>query len=222
MTFRLLAAALLAFALAASPASAAGTLAPLDPCYVSAGRSTEQLEDIVVAGEGFSPIWTVEVLIDGVVVETAPTGSIGEFSRVVDAPYRERGERAFTLTVQDAGNPATAVSTQSRVTNLAVSMRPRKAAPNRRVSYRGRGFTEPAPVFAHYLYGGREQRTVRFARHATGPCGTFDVRRRQIPVDGARTGRWLVQVDQKRAYAAEPDPVWVRLPITVVEVFLEP
>ncbi len=221
MTFRLLAAALLALALAASPA-VAQTLEPLHPCYVSAGRSTEQLEDIEVKGEGFSPIWTVEVLIDGVVVETAPTGSVGEFSRVVDAPYRERGERAFTLTVQDAGAPASAISTQSRVTNLAVSMRPRRAAPNRRVRYRGRGFTEPAPVFAHYLYGMREQKTVRFARQATGPCGTFDVRRRQIPVDGARTGRWLVQVDQKRAYAPEPDPVWVRLPITVVEVFLEP
>jgi hypothetical protein len=31
-----------------------------------------------------------------------------------------------------------------------------------------------------------------------------------------------MQVDQKRAYSPQPDPVWVRLPITVAEVFLEP
>jgi hypothetical protein len=221
MTARLLAAAALAFALTA-PAASAATLDPLKPCYASAGEATENLEDIVVRGEGFARLWAVEVLIDGVLVETAPTGSIGEFERVVDAPYQAKGERPFTLAVQDAGNPATAVSTQSRVTNLAVTMRPKQAAPNKRVRFRGRGFTQEAPVYAHYTYGGKERKTVRFARRSTAPCGTFDVKRRQIPIDGARTGRWIVQIDQKRVYAPQPDPVWVRLPITVVEVFLEP
>jgi hypothetical protein len=218
MTVRLLAAAALALAVGAAPAAAA-TLEPLKRCYVSTGPAPDELENVMVRGTGFAPESVVEVLVDGVPSGLAPTGSIGEFSRVVDPPYQPRGERAFTIEARDGTNSAT---TQSRVTNLAVTMKPRKAAPDRRVRFRGRGFTQPAPVFAHYLHGGREQRTVRFAPRPSGSCGTFDVRRRQIPVDDARTGRWILQVDQKRDYAPEPDPVWVRLPITVVEVFLEP
>ena len=218
MTVRLLAAA--ALALAVGPATAAAaTLEPLKPCYVSTGPSAGELEDVTVSGTGFAPESAVEVLVDGVPFGFAPTGSVGEFTLRVDPPHQPRGERAFTVEARDG---LTSVTTQSRVTNLVVAMKPRKAAPSRRVRFRGRGFTQPAPVFAHYLYGGREQRTVRFARRPSGTCGTFDVRRRQIPVDDARTGRWIVQVDQKRAYAPEPDPVWVRLPINVVVDFLEP
>jgi hypothetical protein len=218
MPLRLLPATLLAFALSASPAAAA-FVDELKPCYASTGRATEQLEDIAVSGEGFTAYSAVEVLVDGVVVGSAPTGSVGEFELTVDAPYQPRGERPFTLEVRDGVN---SVLTQSRVTNLAVSMRPRRAAPASRVRFRGRGFTRDAPVYAHYLFGSREQKTVRFARRSKAPCGTFAVRRRQIPIAGARTGRWIVQVDQHKAYSAKPDPVWVRLPITVEEVFLEP
>jgi hypothetical protein len=218
MRSRLLALTMLLLAPAASPATAA-TLDPLKPCYVSTGPAPDELENVMVRGTGFAPESAVEVLVDGVPSGLAPTGSVGEFARRVDAPHQPRGERAFTIEARDGLNSAT---TQSRITNLAVAMKPRKAAPDRRVRFRGRGFTQAAPVFAHYLYGGREQRTVRFARRPSGSCGTFDVRRRQIPIDDARTGRWIVQIDQKRAYAPEPDPVWVRLPITVVEVFLEP
>jgi len=218
MTARVLAVAALAFALAAAPAQAA-VLNPLNPCYASTGPATHELEDVVVSGEGFTPTWAVEVLVDGVVIASAPTGSIGEFEVKVDAPYQPRGERAFTIEVRDG---ATSVATQSRVTDLAVSMRPRRAAPNRRVRLRGRGFMRDAPVFAHYLFGGKERKTVRLGRPSTAPCGTFRARRRQIPVKKPRTGRWIMQVDQKRAYAPEPDPVWVRLPINVVEVFREP
>ena len=218
MTARVLAVAALAFALAAAPAQAA-VLNPLNPCYASTGPATDELEDVVVSGEGFTPTWTVEVLVDGVAVSSAPTGSVGEFEATVDAPYQPRGERAFTVEVRDG---ATSVAAQSRVTDLAVSMRPRRAAPNRRVRFRGRGFMRDAPVFAHYLFGDKERKTVRLARRSTTPCGTFRARHRQIPVKKARTGRWTMQVDQRRAYAPEPDPVWVRLPINVVEVFREP
>jgi hypothetical protein len=215
---RLLLIAALLIALPAAPAAAA-TLTPLKPCYVSNGPATDQLEDMTVRGDEFQPGATVEVLVDGIVVASAPTDPVGFFSVFVDPPYQPQGERPFTVTVRDGVN---VLSLESRVTNLNVTMKPKQAPPNRRVRFRGRGFTQAAPVFAHYLYAGREQKTVRLARRSTAPCGAFDVRRRQIPVDDARTGRWIVQVDQKRAYAAEPDPVWVRLPINVVEVFLEP
>jgi hypothetical protein len=218
MTFRLLAAVALALALGASPAAAA-TLTPLKPCYVSNGPATDQLEDVTVHGDGFVRSSTVEVLVDGVPVASAPTDVNGEFQVLIDPPYQISGERPFTVMVQDGVN---VLAAPSRVTNLNVMMRPKRSAPERRVRFRGRGFTQAAPVFAHYLYGGKEQKTVRLARRSTAPCGTFDVKRRQIPIEDARTGRWVMQVDQKRAYSPQPDPVWVRLPITVAEVFLEP
>jgi hypothetical protein len=218
MPLRLLTATALALALSAAPAAAA-TLSPLKPCYVSAGPATNQLEDIDVRGDSFAAMSTVEVLIDGVIVGSAPTGSVGEFQLFVDAPHQQEGERPFTVTVHDGVN---ALSLQSNVTDLSVTMRPKRAAPHRRVRVRGRGFTQAAPVYAHYLFGGREQKTVRLTRRSNEPCGTFSVKRRQIPVDDPRPGRWVMQVDQKRDYSALPDPVWARLPIRVVEVFLEP
>jgi hypothetical protein len=218
MPLRLLLATALAVLLSAAPATAA-TLEALKPCYVSTGEADTDRETVVVAGVDFAALSTVEVLFDGVVQGSAPTGSIGEFEIQLPAPYQPRGERAFTVEARDAVN---LVSAQSRVTNLAATMRPRRAAPTSRVRFRGRGFTQAAPVYAHYLYGGKEQTTVRLAKESTAPCGTFSVKRRQIPVDDARTGRWIMQIDQKRAYSAQPDPVWVRLPIRVEEVFLEP
>jgi hypothetical protein len=211
---RLLAATCLGLTLLAAPASAA-TVEDLKPCYVSAGRADEDREEILIRGTDFTQVSTVDVLFDGELMGNAPTGSIGEFEIRLPAPFLAKGEREVVVTVRDA---ATQVDKLTRVTNLAMTVRPKRAAPGRRVRFRGRGFTEPAPVFAHYLFGGKEQKTVRLARRSTAPCGTFSVKRRLIPVDNARTGRWMMQVDQKRAFSPEPDPVWVRRPIDVVEI----
>jgi hypothetical protein len=218
MPFRLLAATAIGFVLIAASARAA-TLGALERCYASTGEASNERENVVVRGDGFTPLSTVEVLVDGVQAGGAPTGTVGEFRLEVDAPFQPRGERAFTVEARDA---ASSVVAQSRVTNLAVFVRPKRAAPSRRVRFRGRGFMRARPVFAHYLFGGREQKTVRLARRSNTPCGTFSARRRQIPIEHPRTGRWTVQIDQKRAFAPQPDPVWVRLPIDVVEVFREP
>jgi hypothetical protein len=215
MPLRLLAATSLAFALSAVPAPAA-TLDPLKPCYVSTGTATEQLEDVVVHGVSFTPETTVYVYRDGIAYGDAPTDAVGDFTLFVDAPHQPKGERPFTITATDGVNT---VSVQSRVTNLAVFVRPRRAAPSRRVRFRGRGFMQAAPVYAHYLYRNREHKTVQLAPAPAAPCGTFSAKRRQIPVKNARTGRWTVQIDQKKAYSEQPDPVWVRLPITVRETF---
>jgi hypothetical protein len=177
----------------------------------------------VVSGTDFTPDASVEVLLDGVLAGTAPTDAVGHFTRFVDAPYQPRGERAFMITVRDQANPVTTVTLSSRVTNLAVRIRPRRAAPSHHVRFRGRGFTRPRrPVYAHYLFDGQEKKTVRLARRTHGACGRFTARRRQIPIDDPRSGPWTVQFDQKRAYSAVPDPVWVRVPIDVTRVFLEP
>jgi hypothetical protein len=211
---RLAAATALALALAATPAAAA-TVEPLKRCYVSAGVTDAERETVLIRGDGFAQLSTVEVLFDGVVMGTARTGSVGEFEIRIPAPFQQSGQRAFSVTVRDS---ATQVLQTTHVTNLGMTVKPRRASPRERVRFRGRGFTRGAPVYAHYLYGGREQKTVRLARRSRGPCGTFSARRRLIPVDGARAGRWILQVDQKRRYSAEPDPVWVRRPIDVVEI----
>jgi hypothetical protein len=211
---RLLAATCFGFALLAAPASAA-TVEDLKPCYVSAGRADEDREEILIRGTDFTQVSTVDVLFDGELMGSAPTGSIGEFEIRLPAPFQAKGEREVVVTVRDA---ATQVDKLTRVTNLAMTVRPKRAAPGRRVRFRGRGFTQSAPVFAHYLFGGTEQKTVRLARRSTAPCGAFSVKRRLIPVDNARTGRWMMQVDQKRVYSPDPDPVWVRRPIDVVEI----
>jgi hypothetical protein len=217
---RLAAATALALAFAAAPAMAA-TVKDLDPCYVSAGEADAERETITIRGDGFTPMSVVEVLFDGVSVGSAQTGSVGEFELRLPAPFVPAGQRPLTVTVRDGINE---VAKATNVTDLAMTMTPRRVSnPRKRVRFRGRGFTTlDAPVFAHYLYGGREQTTVRLARRATAPCGTFSVKRRLIPIENARTGRWIVQVDQKRAYSPEPDPVWVRRPIDVVEIALEP
>jgi hypothetical protein len=215
MAVRVTAVTALAFAMPAAAAPAA-TLGPLKACYVSTGPATQERENVTVRGTSFVPNTKVEVLVDGVSVASAPTDAVGDFTVFVDAPHQPGGERRFTLEARDG---VSAVSLQSRVSNLTVTVRPRRSAPSRRVRFRGRGFMEPRPVYAHYLYGGQLQKTVRLARRTTAPCGTFRVKRRQIPVDNPRTGRWTVQIDQKTAYAPEPDPVWVRLPIDVSEMF---
>jgi hypothetical protein len=59
------------------------------------------------------------------------------------------------------------------------------------------------------------RRTVRLARRPTGDCGTFSVRRRQIPVVRPKIGKWTLQIDQQRRYSETPDSVFVRITITV-------
>jgi hypothetical protein len=216
MAARVLAVTALLLAVAAAPARAAAALEALEPCYVSAGPEPERREKVSVRGTDFLPNTTVEVLIDGMSVYRPSTDAVGDFIVFVDAPHQSRGERPFTLEVRDGVNWLAA---QSRVTNLAVTVRPREAPPSRRVRFRGRGFTGTGPVYAHYLYGRKLQKTVRLAAGSNSPCGTFSVKRRQIPVENARTGSWLVQIDQKKAYDPQPDPVWVRLPIEVSESF---
>lgn len=215
---RLLAATCVLFALAATPASAA-TVEDLRDCYVSAGETDAERETITIRGTDFTQISTVEVLFDGVVVGSGPTGSIGEFEIRLPAPFQEQGERELVVTVRDT---VTQVVKTTRVTNLGMTVKPRRGSPRRKVRLRGRGFTLAEPVFAHYLFDGKEQKTVRLARTPDSACGTFDVRRRLMPIDDARAGRWIMQVDQKREFSRAPDPVWIRREINVTQVLLEP
>jgi len=221
MGIRLLAATALALGATAAPAAAA-TVEPLKPCYVSAGEAAEARENVLIRGSGFTPESPVEILVDGVREAAPTTGVMGEFEGTIDAPFQPTGERPFSVVARDQADPTLSVPLTSRVTDLDVRMRPREANPADRVRLKGRGFTRDAPIFAHYVFDGERKKRLRLAQRPTGPCGTFTARRRQIPIANPRSGRWTIQIDQRRRYSPEPRPVWVRVPVDVTRTLAEP
>jgi hypothetical protein len=222
---RLLAAALVAAAaLPAAAQAATWTQAP-GRCYVSVGPDPSQRQSVPIAAEGFAPNATVDVLIDGAQVDSDGDGAPdiatadpgGKVVGSVRAPVQAGGERPFTLTLTQRDNPANTISATSKVTALSLTLRPAQAPPSSKVRFRGRGFMGKGPVWAHYVFRGKLRKTVRLARRA-GECGTFDVRRRQIPLTRPRIGRWTVQVDRQRKYSEQPATVWQRIAIDVAPV----
>lgn len=214
MTARIAAAAagaMLAVALAPAAAQAA-TLAPLKPCYVTAGTAAApQRQGFQVSAGGFSVNARVDLTIDGQPLVDA-NGQVTSLGLQADAggnlvlpdpvpvPWIQAGMRDFTITLTEQGNPANTVSATAKVAALSVNLRPKVAPPSKRIRFRGRGFTLDKPVFAHYLYSGKLRRTVRLTKR-TGMCGTFSARKRQIPVRYPAHGLWMVQFDQQRRFA---------------------
>ena len=93
-------------------------------------------------------------------------------------------------------------------------MRPARARPSSPVTFTGRGFTGAGPVWGHYVFN-VDRAPGRAPRRPKGPCGTFRVRRRQMPISRPRTGTWTLQADQQRAYAETPSTNVYRIDITV-------
>jgi hypothetical protein len=82
------------------------------------------------------------------------------------------------------------------------------------VRFRGRGFTAPRAVWAHYVYAGISRKSVRIGA-PTGQCGQFSRRVRQFPFKHSpKVGTWTIQFDQQRRYSATTD-VLVRLTVKV-------
>ena len=201
-----------AAALLAPQAAQAATLDPLGACYRSVDVDTR--EAVPVHGRGFTPGQAVTVTIDGTVVKDGVIADTnGEVIGSVPAPHQLRGERPFTLTLTEDNQPANTASVASRVTTLALRLKPRSAGARERVRFIGRGFTDGPSVYAHYVRAGKHRKTVRLGT-PEGPCGRIDVKRRQFPFEPT-VGRWRLQVDNQPAYSPEPVSVFVSLGITV-------
>lgn len=198
----------------AAPAAAEPTLAPLKACYVSAvSEEQESSEAISLTGSGFTPGSTIEITLDGNAAGRVTAGSDGTLVYGLSAPLQRRGQREFTVTATDASGAAATAT--SLVSALAAKVRPQRAKASQRVTFSGRGFTDPAaPVYAHYTLGGRNRKTVRLAR-PTGPCGTFTVRRRQFPMRRPASGRWTLRIDQDPSYRDMPVKPAVLIDATV-------
>jgi hypothetical protein len=217
----LLATALLLLALAA-PASAAVAMDPLKPCYVAAGTASDQRERIHVHATGFTPAGHVDLMFDGQHYDTGQADIDGTVLADVPAPPQQIGQRPFTLTLQEFENPVNFITQTSLVTHLAVTLKPKRARPSRKVRFSGRGFTLDKPVFGHYLFGGKVRKTIRLARPPTQACGVFHARRRQIPVRRPAVGEWTLQVDQQRRYSPRPASNVVPIYIRVTQTFKKP
>ena len=80
------------------------------------------------------------------------------------ALHQPKGSRKFVVTVTEQGNPAQTVSTPSRVTALRVDVKPSRARPRSRITFRGTGFTgKQRTIWAHYVRGNsrKAKKTVR-------------------------------------------------------------
>ena len=203
--------------LAAPQAAAAATIEPLAPCYRSVDPDTR--ETVPVRASGFTPGEHVNVYLDSKLVqENVTVLPDGQVQGGVAAPYQVRGERPFTLTVTEVGQPSNTASTASRVTALALRLRPREAAPSRRVRFIGRGFIDGTEVFAHYVRKGKLRKTVSLGAPQRACCLVY-VKRRQIPVRRPALGRWALQVDNFETYSAEPPGVFMRRALAVTLAF---
>jgi hypothetical protein len=219
MVLRLLTLGSLAAALgpAAAVAAAAPNIEPLAPCYVAAQPS--QTQSVGVHAHGFMPYAPVNVYVNGALEAPGPgipqpqADANGDVTGSVPAPYFPLGVHPFTLQVVDARNGAGATAS-SFVTLLAVQQVPQQARTGSRVRFKGRGFTAPGSVYAHYIYKGVSHKTVRLAA-PKGACGAFSRKIRQFPFRGRpKVGLWTIQFDQQRHYSPTA-PVFVRLPIRV-------
>jgi hypothetical protein len=219
---RLLGATVAALLLLPAAAQAAA-LTPLKSCYVA---STDEVsgairrEPVQFSGSGFTPGGLVDVAVDGAVQRTVQADAAGNLpAQTLDAPYRRKGEREFRVTATDRANAANTVEAVSNVSAFDVSIRPSTAAPSDRVRFSGRGFTQPGPVYGHYLFGGRVRKTVRLVKRPKSPCGTFKAKHRQIPVRNPRLGQWTLQIDQDKKFRRAPVHGAIKVIIRVQRVF---
>lgn len=204
-----------ALALCATPATAAGvSISPLKRCYVSVGEG--RTEPVALSASGFAANSAVDVSLDGTPVATVTATADGQVHARMNPPHQARGQRTFRVGLQQRDDPARHAEATSRVTALAVKLRPRSAQPRSVVTWTGRGFTAAGPVYVHYLKDGEIRRSVRLETPRKA-CGIFRARRAQFPFRPS-LGEWILQIDQQRAFAPFPETPFVQLPVTVRRV----
>jgi hypothetical protein len=231
MSFRTFAASgALLIALAVPAAAEAATFAPLEkPCYVTAGARPTEREGVKLAASGFTPNSLVDLAIDGEVIDaglqTDANGAIGVLSPfVIPAPFIKTGSGDFTVSLTEQGNPANTASVVGRHTALGVKVKPQRAKPSSKIRFKGAGFTQDKPVYAHYVFKGKLKKTVKMSGDQNA-CGEWKKRAKQIPVKNPSTGIWTVQFDQLKKYKDPFDrsstfnSVFAQLRISVTRVF---
>jgi hypothetical protein len=225
MPFRIhaLAGALLVALAVPAAAQAVPTIEPLKPCYVTAGTAADPKgEGVEIHAQGFDPNSKVDMTLNGAFFEGSQGLQVGETGllelKEFPAPFVSSGTQPFTVTLTQQGKPEHTVTATPLATRLALQIKPRRARPSQRIRFKGRGFTAEKPVYAHYVFDGKQRARVRMARR-TGECGAWSVRKPQFPMRHPEPGRWIVQFDQSKRYrngnSGKLNTVFVRVEITV-------
>lgn len=197
-------------ALAILPAEAhAATLTPDHACYLEGATAT-------LTGTAFTPQTAVALALDGRPFGSAIAGPGGELAAMAGIPELRTGNSTrVTITATDKANPANAANASFRITSLGVSVdTSRGRKPDRRATFRARGFHVRSTLYVHYLTPGlRIYKTVTIGKLAW-PCGTAAKRTRLIPSANAHAGRWRLRFDTHRSYSRKTRPQ-VRLAVRV-------
>ena len=194
-----LAAGTLGVALLALPASALGAnigLLPHKRCY-RAG------EHVLLGGTGFTANTPAEVTLDRKSLGFAAADGQGMFRGLLSLGA-VRGERNRLLAVTDQANVSNYGALTLRATDVAVSVRPRRAGPGLAVRFKARGFTDSKRLYAHIRRGRRYRRNVGIGR-LKGACRKVS-RKKRIFSLGTRPGVYTVQFDGKRRYSKKTRP----------------
>jgi hypothetical protein len=194
-----LAAGTLGAAVLAMPASAMGAsigLVPQKRCY----RTGEQ---VFLGGTGFSANTAAEVTLDRKSLGRAPADGQGMIHGLLSLGA-VRAERKRLLAVTDQASPAIFATLTLRATDVAVTVKPRRAGPGRAVRFKARGFTNSKRLYAHIRRGRRYRRNVGIGR-LKGACRKLS-RRKRIFALGTRPGVYTVQFDGERRYSKKTKP----------------
>ena len=195
MTTRLVGAALAALALLPATAQAAA-LAPLKPCYISVTQTSPGAapqitrESLDLAGNGFTAGSLVDVSFNGKLDRTIQADAAGNLPpQILQSPYQAKGQGTFTLTAAERGNPANTVALPSRTTALTLKLKPEKARPSKRIRFRGAASRRRRRCGRTTSTRARSARPCGWCRRIKNPCGTFSVKRKQIPIKRPKLGR---------------------------------
>ncbi|HEU4977884.1 MAG TPA: hypothetical protein VFT42_03215 [Solirubrobacteraceae bacterium] len=211
MRSRLLAGLAAGGALAIPAAAHAATLTADQPCYVVGVAGARQVQ---LTGAGFAPGQSIDISGAQGRFASGTSDAAGAFSAALTPPPLGSFlpvARAMTLTATDAANPTDTASVTIQVTNLTFATRGGSRRPQALRTWEISGFIPAAgadlakPVYAHFRLHGHTYANYRFGV-AGGPCGLLKVRAPAIPLERVRTGVWLVQIDQSRAYHAGTRP----------------
>ena len=170
--------------IAAPAASAAGTVATTQACFVAEGNEGT---NVSVTGSGFTPGEAVFAQIPApgglagfTEITVAPDGTItGTIEHVFPEGIDPVAEE---MKIQIAGVLSQQVLAESafQITNLAVATKPAVAPFHKVVKHIFAGFRPNKPVFGHFQRGGKVVLTYKFGK-ATGPCGILHAKARLFP-----------------------------------------
>lgn len=194
-----LGAALLTAAAAAPAGAQAASVTVNLPCQVATFGMSASLS-------GFTPNSTISVTGDGI-FESVTADATGNATVQFTAPNLgsiDPKSKQFILTASDDAQVKAFATFRS--TNFAFGTTGGTKSPKAKRTWRFSGLTPGKPIYGHFRFGGQTRANYRFGV-AKAPCGELTKLAPGIPVAGrVNTGKWTVQIDQKRIYGPTTKP----------------